>query len=92
MLPWTIIYKPVSQLWTYTYHIYHTNSSYTNCHSFLDMSSEQSPVESVAVAFVVESSLAVAQEWRQVLLEYVQQLLKRLADTHPNFKVGLLYV
>ena len=51
--------------------------------------SEQLPVESLAVAFVVESSLAVAQEWRQVLIEYVQLLLKRLADTHPNFKVNL---
>ena len=45
---------------------------------------------SLAVAFVVESSLVVAQEWRQVLLEYVQLLLKRLADTHPNFKVSSL--
>lgn len=52
------------------------------------MSPDQLPVESLAVAFLVESSLAVAQEWRQVLLEYVQLLLKRLADTHPNFKVS----
>ena len=54
------------------------------------MSPEQLSVESLAVAFVVESSLAVAQAWRQVLLEYVQLLLKRLADTHPNVKVSLL--
>lgn len=56
------------------------------------MSPEQLSVESLAVAFVVESSLAVAQAWRQVLLEYVQLLLKRLADTHPNFKVSLPYI
>ncbi|KAF8802424.1 hypothetical protein BYT27DRAFT_7260966 [Phlegmacium glaucopus] len=56
------------------------------------MSPEQLPVESLAVAFVVESSLAVAQEWRQVLLEYVQLLLKRLADTHPNFKLRIAFV
>ena len=56
------------------------------------MSSEQLSVESLAVAFVVESSLAVAQAWRQVLLEYVQLLLKRLADTHPNVKVSLVDV
>ena len=58
------------------------------------MTPDQLPttLESIAVAFVVESSLAVAQEWRQVLLEYVQLLLKRLADTHPNFKVRLLYI
>ena len=56
------------------------------------MSPEQVSVESLAVAFVVESSLAVAQAWRQVLLEYVQLLLKRLADTHPNFKVSLPYI
>ena len=53
------------------------------------MSPEQLSVECLAVAFIVESSLAVAQAWRQVLLEYVQLLLKRLADTHPNFKVSL---
>jgi hypothetical protein len=56
------------------------------------MSPEQLSVESLAVAFVVESSLAVAQAWRQVLLEYVQLLLKRLADTHPNVKVSLPYI
>ena len=54
--------------------------------------SEQLSVESLAVAFVVESSLAVAQAWRQVLIEYVQLLLKRLTDTHPNFKVSFLYI
>ena len=53
------------------------------------MSPEQLSVESLAVAFVVESSLVVAQAWRQVLLEYIQLLLKRLADTHSNVKVSL---
>ena len=56
------------------------------------MSHEQLSVESLAVAFVVESSLAVAQAWRQVLLEYVQLLLKRLADTHHNVKVSPPYI
>lgn len=50
------------------------------------MSSEQPP-ETVAIAFLVESSLSVAQEWRSKLLEYSAQVLKRLGETHPGSKV-----
>ncbi|KAF8899876.1 hypothetical protein CPB84DRAFT_1779598 [Gymnopilus junonius] len=50
------------------------------------MASEQQP-ETVAIAFLVESSLSVAHEWRGKVLEYATHVLKRLSETHPGCKV-----
>ncbi|KAF8958331.1 hypothetical protein BDZ97DRAFT_1842175 [Flammula alnicola] len=48
------------------------------------MSHEQPGQETLAVAFVVESSLAVAQEWRKKVSEYCSFILKHLNESHSG--------
>jgi len=48
--------------------------------------------DTIAIAFVVESSLTLAAEWHRVITEYVSQMLKRLSETHPGCKVCILYL
>ena len=40
--------------------------------------------EVVAVAYVLDASLALASEWRQALAEYILPLLQRLGELHTN--------
>ncbi|KDR79053.1 hypothetical protein GALMADRAFT_244803 [Galerina marginata CBS 339.88] len=54
------------------------------------MSSE--PSEAVAIAFLVESSLSVALEWRKKISEYTSYLLKRLGESHPGCKPRVAFV
>ncbi|PPQ96240.1 hypothetical protein CVT26_005567 [Gymnopilus dilepis] len=58
------------------------------------MSSEQqpSPTPDIAVAFLVESSLSVAQAWRPKISEYYQHLLNRLAEANPRPKICIAFV
>ena len=44
--------------------------------------------ELVAVAFVVEASLTVANEWPRIIMEYISPMLKRVMDTNPGYKVS----
>lgn len=53
------------------------------------MAADQPPQDVLAIAFLVESSLDVAQEWRKRILNYFAVLLKRLVDCHPTSKVCL---
>lgn len=41
----------------------------------------------LAVALVVESSIAVAAEWPLIILNYVTSILKRLGDAYPGYRV-----
>lgn len=43
--------------------------------------------DTVSVAFVVDSSLALAAEWSRVLMDYVAHLLRRLTETNSSHKV-----
>lgn len=43
--------------------------------------------EVLAVALVVESSIAVAAEWPRIIIEYVAHILKRLSDANPSHRV-----
>lgn len=38
----------------------------------------------VAVACVVESSLVLAAEWRDIMTRYIVPLVQRLVETHNN--------
>ncbi|KAI0656488.1 hypothetical protein C8Q70DRAFT_337759 [Cubamyces menziesii] len=48
--------------------------------------------EVIAVACVVESSLALAAEWTQVQVEYIVPLLQRLGEAHtpPTFRIAFV--
>ncbi|KAI0327020.1 hypothetical protein GY45DRAFT_1309435 [Cubamyces sp. BRFM 1775] len=48
--------------------------------------------EVIAVACVVESSLALAAEWSQVQVEYIVPLLQRLGEAHtpPTFRIAFV--
>lgn len=41
----------------------------------------------LAVALVVESSIAVAAEWPLIILNYLTSILKRLGDAYPGYRV-----
>ncbi|KZT65876.1 hypothetical protein DAEQUDRAFT_493130 [Daedalea quercina L-15889] len=49
-------------------------------------------VEVVAIAYVVDASLALASEWGQALAEYILPLLHRLGELHanPHFRLGVV--
>ena len=42
-----------------------------------------------ALAVVIESSLAIAQEWPLPLLQYCMNLFKRISDAHHPAKVHI---
>lgn len=44
--------------------------------------------EFLAVAFVVDSSIAISAEWHRIIVDYVSHMLKRLSDTNHGYKVG----
>lgn len=48
---------------------------------------QESSIDLVAVACVVDSSLLLASEWSRILIEYVYPLLKRLNELHPSHQV-----
>jgi mediator of RNA polymerase II transcription subunit 25 len=45
------------------------------------------PPDILAVALVVESSIAVAAEWPLIILNYVTNIVKRLGDANPGYRV-----
>jgi hypothetical protein len=45
------------------------------------------PIDQIAIAFVVDASTTVANEWKRILLDYVTPMVKRLAETHAGAKV-----
>lgn len=48
--------------------------------------------EVLAVALVVESSIAVAAEWPRIIIEYVAHILKRLSDANPSHRLRIGFV
>lgn len=46
--------------------------------------------DTLAIAFVVESSVAIADEWHRIIQEYIGIMVKRLLDTNPKYKVSRL--
>ncbi|GLB37118.1 hypothetical protein LshimejAT787_0401690 [Lyophyllum shimeji] len=60
------------------------------------MASEQGPVphapEIIAVAFVVESSLTVANDWVRIIMDYVSPMLRRLTEMNPGCKPRMGFV
>ncbi|KAF8558098.1 hypothetical protein OG21DRAFT_1481638 [Imleria badia] len=53
---------------------------------------QDSGVDLVAVACVVESSLLLASQWSRILIEYVLPLFKRLNELHPSYQFRLAFV
>ncbi|KAI6042458.1 hypothetical protein EDC04DRAFT_2658214 [Pisolithus marmoratus] len=57
------------------------------------MSSTTEPGQDLlAVACVVEASIALAAEWSRILAEYIFPLLKRLHELHPTHQFRLAFV
>lgn len=52
--------------------------------------SDPSLPDTLAIAFVVESSVAIADEWHRIIQEYVAAMVKRLLETNPKYKVSRL--
>ena len=48
-----------------------------------------SKTEQVAVAYLVDSSLTLMSEWTRLMEEYLNPLLQRLHESHPNRMVSL---
>ncbi|KAH9838797.1 uncharacterized protein C8Q71DRAFT_856717 [Rhodofomes roseus] len=48
--------------------------------------------EIIAVAYVVDASLTLATEWRQIVVEYIPALLHRLGELHtsPHFRFAVV--
>jgi len=51
------------------------------------MTTEAPVSDSIAIAFVVESSLAVAQDWRIITRDYCKAIMSRLMESHPDCRV-----
>ncbi|KAF8070194.1 hypothetical protein FPV67DRAFT_1486597 [Lyophyllum atratum] len=60
------------------------------------MASEQAPGQHApdifAVAFVVDSSLVVANEWLRIILDYISPMLRRLSEANPGCKPRMAFV
>ncbi|KAG6842103.1 hypothetical protein C0991_002757 [Blastosporella zonata] len=63
------------------------------------MASEQPPVPhanngsaELVIAFVVESSLAVANDWVNITLQYLSPMLRRLQEANPGCKPRLAFI
>ena len=50
---------------------------------------QYSKTEQVAVAYLVDSSLAIMSEWTRLMQEYLNPLLQRLHESHPSRMVSL---
>jgi hypothetical protein len=55
--------------------------------AFYTMTTEAPVPDSIAIAFVVESSLAVAQDWRIITHDYCKAIMSRLIESHPGCRV-----
>jgi hypothetical protein len=62
----------------------HPNPDLNEDYSRLDTHamSEPSPTDYIAVAFLVDSSLAVASDWNLVLKAYIAPMIRRLGEVH----------
>lgn len=47
------------------------------------------PSDVLAIAFVVESSLTVANDWQRIVMDYLTPMLRRLNDSNPGYKVSV---
>ncbi|KAF7789802.1 hypothetical protein EIP86_000748 [Pleurotus ostreatoroseus] len=53
---------------------------------------QYSKTEQVAVAYLVDSSLAIMSEWTRLMQEYLNPLLQRLHESHPSrmFRIAIV--
>lgn len=50
----------------------------------------QVPPDTIAIACVVDTSLALAGDWLRILLEYLHPMLKRLSEANQGSRVRIL--
>ncbi|KAI6025813.1 hypothetical protein F5J12DRAFT_810524 [Pisolithus orientalis] len=58
----------------------------------MSTTTEQAGQDFLAVACVVDTSIAVASEWPRILTEYISPLLRRLNELHPAHQFRLAFI
>ncbi|KIO15042.1 hypothetical protein M404DRAFT_197745 [Pisolithus tinctorius Marx 270] len=58
----------------------------------MSSTTEQAGQDFLAVACVVDTSIAVASEWPRILTEYISPLLRRLNELHPAHQFRLAFI